>query len=111
MPVGRGGRITLPAGDGRIAFIDMPNLAEAAVDALYGPTVLAGKAVTLTGPRAIGFDEVATLISAAAGRPVRYDRVSRLLGRPATDIATFVSDNRAMWRAGENLSAGRPRTP
>lgn len=146
------GRITLPAGDGRVAFVDLRDVAEVAVDALCSPAVLAGKAVTLTGPRAIGFDEVATLISAAAGRPVRYDRVSplqywgylrrkgqpvmqalvqtilntglrfgnaekvdltlpRLLGRPATDIATYISDNRAMWRADASLSAGRTPTP
>lgn len=145
------GRIALPAGDGRVAFVDLRDVAEITADALCGRAELVGTAVTLTGPRAIGFDEVATLISAAAGRPVRYERMSpmgywrhlrrrgqpmmqalvqtilnsglrfgnaekvdvtlsRLLGRPATDIAEYISDKSALWRADENLLARSPPT-
>ncbi len=143
------GRIALPAGEGLVAFVDLRDVAEVTVEALCGRADLVGGAVTLTGPRAIGFGEVASLISAAAGRPVRYDRMSpmgywwhlrrrrqpvmqtfvqtilntglrfgnaatvdatlsRLLGRPATDIATYISDNAAIWRSDQSLSARFP---
>ena len=70
------GRIVLPAGSGRVAFVDLRDVAEVAADALGGDASLAGKAVTLTGPRAVDFVEVAALVTAAAGRPVRYEPVS-----------------------------------
>ena len=36
--------------------------------------------------------------------------LSRLLGRLATDIAEYISDKSALWRADENLLARPPPT-
>ncbi|MFN3642059.1 MAG: NAD(P)H-binding protein [Gemmobacter sp.] len=72
------GRIALPAGAGRVAFVDLRDVAEVAADAFADPGRHAGAAWTLTGPRAVGFAEVAQLLSEAAGRPIAYRRMTPL---------------------------------
>lgn len=72
----RRGRIRLPAGDGRAAFVDARDVAEVARRALLDPDRHAGKAYPLTGPMAVSFAEVAALVSEATGRAVRYEPVS-----------------------------------
>jgi len=67
----------VPAGDGRAAFVDARDLAEVAARALVEDGH-AGRAYTLTGPQALGFAEVATLLSAALGRTIRYARPGAL---------------------------------
>jgi uncharacterized protein YbjT (DUF2867 family) len=94
LPDIRAGRIVLPAGSGLVAFVDLRDVAEVAVAALTAPDRHEGRAHTLTGPRAVGFDEVARLLSETAGRTIRYDRVSplgyalhlRRQGQPAMQI-------------------------
>ena len=65
-------RIYLPAGRGKVAFIDTRDLAEVAVRSLLDPRSHAGKAYTLTGPVAVSFAEVAKLLSAELGRTISY---------------------------------------
>jgi uncharacterized protein YbjT (DUF2867 family) len=64
-----------PAGDGRVAYVDARDVAEAAARVL-----LEGghryKAYELTGPEALTGEEVAERFSAAIGKPVRYVSVS-----------------------------------
>jgi uncharacterized protein YbjT (DUF2867 family) len=72
----RRGRIRLPAGDGRAAFVDTRDLAEVARKALLDPDAHAGKAYRLTGPEAASFAEIAALVSEATARDVRYEPVS-----------------------------------
>jgi uncharacterized protein YbjT (DUF2867 family) len=69
-------RLYLPAGAGKVAFIDSRDIAEVAALALTHPAAHAGKAHWLTGPEALGFDAVAQLLSARLGRPVRYQPAS-----------------------------------
>ncbi|HRI48723.1 MAG TPA: SDR family oxidoreductase [Pseudomonadota bacterium] len=74
----RDGRIYVPAGSGRVAFIDARDIAEVAAMALLEPAAHAGRAYTLTGPAAISLDEAARLLSQRLGRPIRYQPASVL---------------------------------
>jgi uncharacterized protein YbjT (DUF2867 family) len=67
----------VPAGDGRAAFVDARDLAEVAARALVEDGH-AGRAYTLTGPQALGFAEVAAMLSAELGRHIRYTRPGAL---------------------------------
>lgn len=68
-------RIYLPAGAGRVAFIDTRDLGEIAARALTGPAHR-GKAYHLTGAEAIGFDRVAEILSHALDREIAYEPAS-----------------------------------
>jgi uncharacterized protein YbjT (DUF2867 family) len=75
------GLLRFPAGRGRTAFVDARDVAEVAVRALLDPAAHAGRHPTLTGPEAVGWQEVAGLLSAALGRPVRYETTGPLRHR------------------------------
>lgn len=72
------GRIYVPAGNGRIAFIDTRDIAAVAVECLLHPERHRHQAYTLTGPTAIDFHEVAALLTSSLRREVRYDAASTL---------------------------------
>lgn len=72
------GEIYVPAGQGRVAFVDVRDVAELAARSFVEPS-LRGQGWTLTGPAALGFVEVAAILSVALGRPIRY-RPASLLG-------------------------------
>jgi uncharacterized protein YbjT (DUF2867 family) len=69
------GRLYVPAGSGRVAFVDLRDLGEVAAKALVDDAHR-GHAYTLTGPRAFTFYEVAEALTEATGRRVRYDPAS-----------------------------------
>ncbi|MDZ7927590.1 MAG: SDR family oxidoreductase [Agrobacterium sp.] len=69
------GQIALPAGEGKSSFIDVRDIADSAAAALTS-TDFDGKAFNLTGPKALGYDEAAAIISQAIGKPVGYSAVS-----------------------------------
>lgn len=69
-------RIYVPAGNGRVAFVDTRDLAAIAVDALLDPAKHARQAYTLTGSEALSFAEVADLLSAELGRTISYHPAS-----------------------------------
>lgn len=85
-------------GDGRVPFIDAADIAAVAAAALLTPERASGELV-LTGPEALSYDEAATDISEAIGRPVRHCRLSvealseryRSFGLPA-DYAVLLAD-------------------
>ena len=86
--------IFMAAGDGKVSFIGSEDIAAAAVRVLTMPeTPEAG--YDLTGPEALTFDEVATLIGETAGRPIAYHAISEAdqtaalsgLGLPDSAIA------------------------
>jgi uncharacterized protein YbjT (DUF2867 family) len=70
----RGGVLHSAARDGRVAMIDARDIAGAAVTALTRPGHT-GRTYTLTGPEALTFDDVATVLTTQIGRPVRHVRV------------------------------------
>jgi uncharacterized protein YbjT (DUF2867 family) len=72
------GRLRLPAGQGKVAFVDCADLGEVAAMALTDPTAHAKRAYALTGPEAVGFEEIARLLSVELGRAVVYEPISPL---------------------------------
>ncbi len=84
----RRGRLRLPARDVPEAFVDLDDVAEAAVHALTAADPLTGPdgapgTYELSGPELLTFTDVAAVLSRAAGRPVVFE--------PAT-VAGFVAD-------------------
>ena len=65
------GELEVPAGGQPVSFVDTRDIADAAVSALLD-SGHAGRAYTLTGPRALTFAEVAARIGQAAGHRVRH---------------------------------------
>jgi uncharacterized protein YbjT (DUF2867 family) len=70
-PILQAGIIPVPAADSLTAFIDARDIAAAAAAALRDDHQN-GQTFTLTGPQALTYSQVASAISAAAGRPVQY---------------------------------------
>lgn len=71
-------RLYVPAGQGRVAFVDTRDLADVAAAAFAEPERHARQAWHLTGPAAVTFDELAALWSEALARPIRYEPASIL---------------------------------
>jgi uncharacterized protein YbjT (DUF2867 family) len=64
--------LLMPAGRGRTAFIDAHDVAAVAARAMLEPAEAAGQAWTLTGSEALTYGEVAGIMTAVLGRPIRY---------------------------------------
>jgi uncharacterized protein YbjT (DUF2867 family) len=67
----RSGTIELPAGDGKIAFIDARDIAAVAVAQLLAKKITYGTFV-LTGPQALDHTQAARILSSATGRQIHY---------------------------------------
>ncbi|MFE4061971.1 NmrA family transcriptional regulator [Streptomyces sp. NPDC059096] len=65
------GELALPTGDAVEPFVDADDIADVAVAALTGPGHT-GRTYELTGPRALGFGEVAAELSRVTGREIHY---------------------------------------
>jgi len=74
----RDDRLHVPAGSGRVAFIDTRDIGAAVAAVLAHPARHAGAAYTLTGGEAVTFGDVADLLTHELGRPVRYEPASVL---------------------------------
>ena len=64
------GVLAMPTGGAAVSWVDAGDIAAVAVEALTAPGHT-GAAYTISGPAALRLDEVARLIGAAIGRPVR----------------------------------------
>jgi uncharacterized protein YbjT (DUF2867 family) len=93
----REGRLRLPAGDGKIPFVDVRDIAAVAAATLAdgAPDGI----LPLTGPEAIDHGEVAAALGEALGRPITYASVDRgefidlMMGRGfGFDYADFLAD-------------------
>lgn len=120
------GEVFVPAGRGRVTFLDARDAAVVAFDAIRHPERHLHEAYRLTGPERLDFDEVAQILSGALRRPVRYSRPSlprfwlRLRRRGVTaDTIAFMSIVYTLTRLGRNepvtddlvtLLPGKPRT-
>lgn len=71
----RDGFIRLPAGDGRIGFVDARDVAAVATTVLMEPGH-EGCTYELTGPEARTHDEVAEALSRATGREIKFENLS-----------------------------------
>lgn len=70
--------IMVPAGKGATAFVAATDVAAVAAAALLDPAAHRGCAWTPTGPAALTYDEVATILTDVLGRPIRYARPGAL---------------------------------
>jgi len=68
-------RIRLAAGRGRTSFIDTRDVAAVAAHVLMDPTGHRGQAYTLTGPQALDYNRVASMLSAELRRPIVYEPI------------------------------------
>ncbi len=120
------GRLFLPAGRGRVAFVDTRDVAELAAMILDDPALHAGETYTCTGPEALSLEETARLMTDVVRRPIRYEAASlagyvrhlHLRGVPLAQIAVQTVLHVGL-RAGpldeidstlERLLGHRPRT-
>ena len=67
------GRVYVPAGRGRVAFVDVRDVAEVAAAAFAAPAAHDRAAYTLTGPEAVDFRSAAGDLTEVLGRVIRYD--------------------------------------
>ena len=70
------GRVYVPAGRGRVAFVDVRDLAELAAIIFDSPAGHERRGYTLTGGEAVDFASAASSLSAVLGRPIRYQPAS-----------------------------------
>jgi len=75
--------INQPAGSGAFSFVDAVDLAAVAALVLQQPSDHVGSTYTLTGAEALRYDEVASMLSAALGRPITYEPDGLLAARKA----------------------------
>jgi uncharacterized protein YbjT (DUF2867 family) len=70
--------IYLPAGDGKVSFVDVRDIAAVAVQVLTGNGngFHSGKAYTITGPEAISYGDAAGILSEYIGRDISYVGIS-----------------------------------
>ena len=71
-------RLYVPAGAGRVAFVDLRDVGQVAAKIFSSPAPFRGQALTLTGPAAVSFAEVAGWLTEALGRQVVYQPASLL---------------------------------
>ncbi len=75
----REGTLVLPAGSGKVAYVDAQDLGEVAALALREPAAHSGRGYHLTGMESLSFDRVAALLTLELGRAVQY-RAATLWG-------------------------------
>jgi len=92
------GTIYAPAGDGRVAFVDIVDVAQVAARALTDER-LRGAALTLTGPQALDFSEVADALASATGRPHQYAAVP-----PQAALQAMTGQGLPSWYAEANVA-------
>lgn len=102
-PLGQGirrdGEIRTAAGDGRVGWIDVLDVAEVAAALLGNPDLDAADDYLLTGPQLLNFAEAAEIITAATGRPIRVRHLTademtaayRAAGLPPAFAAAFAA--------------------
>jgi uncharacterized protein YbjT (DUF2867 family) len=62
----------LPAGDGKVSFVDARDIAAVSVQALISDSRHIGKAYTITGQEAISYRQAAEILSKEVGRRISY---------------------------------------
>jgi uncharacterized protein YbjT (DUF2867 family) len=98
----RGSVVRSSTGDGQIAFIHSDDIADVAMEALVTPR-LEGRSLPLSGPRALSYPEMASMIGARIGRPVTYERISddeqRRIHEAIGERPAMVEAHGAIYRA------------
>jgi uncharacterized protein YbjT (DUF2867 family) len=68
----KSGKLIAATGKGKVAWVDVRDVAEVAASILLQPAAHAGKAYTLTGGAAHSFAEVTEMLHATIGKPVKH---------------------------------------
>ncbi|QDU71116.1 NmrA family NAD(P)-binding protein [Mucisphaera calidilacus] len=71
-------RLYVPAGSGRVAFIDLHDLGDLTAAIFREPDTHHGCAYSLTGPKAFSFDEVAAILIEELQQTIRYQPAGTL---------------------------------
>jgi uncharacterized protein YbjT (DUF2867 family) len=66
----------VPAGDGKVSFVDVRDIAGVAVQALLNESKHGRKAYNITGPNAISYAQAAEILSNEIGRKIKYVDIS-----------------------------------
>jgi uncharacterized protein YbjT (DUF2867 family) len=90
------GRLAAPMGARPYPFVDVRDVGTAAAAVVRAPTVHAGRAYALTGPRAVAYAELAERMGDVIGRRVGYDMVA-----PERFRADLVAAGVPPWRAAD----------
>jgi uncharacterized protein YbjT (DUF2867 family) len=69
-------RLYVPAGTGKIAFLDVRDVGEVVATIFSDPEPYRRQALTLTGPESLSFTEVAQLLTEVLGTSIRYEPAS-----------------------------------
>jgi uncharacterized protein YbjT (DUF2867 family) len=104
--VGEDGVVRGPAGDGRAAVVAHEDIARVATAVLLDPSAHAGETYSLTGPEALTFTEMASVVSEVTGREVGFHdgrlegaRAARsVYGAPDWQVDAWVSTYTAVAR-------------
>lgn len=65
-------RLFVPAGQGRVAFLDVADVGDVVAKVLEHPSAHRGQAYRLAGPEAVTFGQLAERLTASLGRPITY---------------------------------------
>jgi uncharacterized protein YbjT (DUF2867 family) len=69
-------RLYVPAGVGRVTFLDVRDVGDVAATIFAEPEAFSRQALTLTGPEALTFEDVANILTDAMGTTIRYQPAS-----------------------------------
>jgi len=69
-------RLYVPAGTGRVAFLDVADVGDVVARILTSPADFAHRAIRLAGPEAVTFEQLAQKLAAVVNRPLRYTAAS-----------------------------------
>jgi uncharacterized protein YbjT (DUF2867 family) len=100
------GTIYQPAGEGKSAPVDIRDIAAVAVKALT-EAGHEGKSYDITGPDLLSYDDIARILSEAAGHPVKYQNIPPAAAKQAMlgmGMPQFVAD--AINQLMDQLRAG-----
>jgi uncharacterized protein YbjT (DUF2867 family) len=66
------GALYAPAGDGKVSFVDVRDIAAVAVQALISDNQHTGKAYNVTGPEVLSYGQTAEILSRELGKEIKY---------------------------------------
>ena len=72
----KNGALYLPAGDGKVAWVDVRDIAAVNVDVLLDPEKYRNQTLTITGPKALSYAEAVAELNDVLGKDVTYVSVS-----------------------------------
>ncbi len=72
----KNGALYLPAGDGKVAWVDVRDIAAINAEVLLNPEKYRNQTLTITGPAALSYTEAVTAMNNALGKNTKYVAVS-----------------------------------